>query len=44
MKTDLQISKDMKPISYELPVSLSDKGIKNFILYKAAFKNIDGKF
>ncbi|MDR1433743.1 ATP-binding protein [Candidatus Endomicrobiellum devescovinae] len=44
MKTDLQISKDMKPISYELPVSLSDKGIKNLIFYKAAFKNIDGNF
>ncbi|MDR3285743.1 MAG: PAS domain S-box protein [Holosporales bacterium] len=43
-KTDLQISKDMESISYELPVFFPNKGIINLIFYKAAFKNLSGKF
>lgn len=44
MKTDLQIAKDMKPISYELPVNFSGNKLRNIIFYKATFKNADGKF
>jgi PAS domain S-box-containing protein len=44
MKSDLQIAKDMEPISYELPVNLAGNVLSNVIFYKSAFKNIDGKF
>ncbi|MDR2399699.1 MAG: PAS domain S-box protein [Endomicrobium sp.] len=44
MKTDLQISKDMESISYELPVFFKDKGTLNLIFYKAAYKNLAGRF
>jgi PAS domain S-box-containing protein len=43
-KSDLQIAKDMDPISYELPITLPDKTINNIIFYKSALKNIEGKF
>ncbi|MDR0723559.1 MAG: PAS domain S-box protein, partial [Endomicrobium sp.] len=42
-QTNLEIAKNMEPLSYELPATIGDKQ-KNLIFYKSAFKTIEGHF